>query len=679
MASPNSPTVVTRSTKRTRLFGLDTEASDRGDPLALPRPRLGLGFGGPSKRLPDLEGRLLDGRYRMAGLLGSGGMGAVFEATHVRIQRRFAIKVMRSTVAHREGFTARFMREARAASLVRHPNVVEMFDFGEFDDGSVYSVMEFLDGEDLGALLRREKTMTWARAQPLLREIAAALHVAHCNGVIHRDVKPGNCFVVRAADGRAEHIKVVDFGIAKLDEALARGDHPLTAVGQVLGTPAYMAPELARGLLATPLTDVYALGVLAYRMLTGHLPFTGRNAVEMLYEHATAQPKRPREWPADIPPGVEELILAMLAKAPDKRPQGMDAVGRQIERLRPNGDAPPRVVQSGATEKDMPMRRDQPPSALRSASDETPTSPTGIGPTVAVTHAPRAAVGAWAKVRASSLAGLLVALAGMGWAATDGAGITQGAGQSTPAPTVAVTPEPVPTDHSDGLVHGPVLTPVAALAPALAPVTPLAPVVVPDGLGPDTPPNLAPTIADVATPASDPHSSGPASPPQRRGSTKRTPAMDTVDGDELVVTDDLLAPAGLALDQGHRERASALFEEVLELEPDNVEALEGLAELCFDQGRYEESILYARELVQIEPSNATHALALGDALFGAHHYRPARREYERARDLGSSRASTRLDQTRQALARVFEASSDPRISVRPSAGPGSVGAALVRP
>ncbi|MCA9705990.1 MAG: protein kinase [Myxococcales bacterium] len=284
---------------------------------------------------PALTGSLLEGRYRVGEALGVGGMGAVFEAEHIRLGRKVALKVMRPLYMQYRHHVARFMQEARAASQVKHPNVVEILDVGETPEGTVYTVMELLDGEDLATILRREERLSWPRVHDILVQVVAALEAAHEQGVIHRDVKPANCILVRGKHGEPV-VKMVDFGIAKFhDDRFMDGDDPLTKTGEVIGTPAYMAPELALGKAANARTDVYSVGVLAYQMLTGERPFGGATAVEMHLNQTTRPPVAPRQREPSIPSPVEALILQMLAANPEERPLDMARVAHELRVLAP--------------------------------------------------------------------------------------------------------------------------------------------------------------------------------------------------------------------------------------------------------------------------------------------------------------------------------------------------------
>jgi len=286
----------------------------------------------PHSALAELSGTVLERRYALGRVLGAGGMGAVFEAIDLRLERAVAIKVLRPVFAGHGEYIKRFLREAQAASKIRHRNVVVILDYGEAAGGLVYSVMELCVGQDLEQLLRGqpEQRLPWAQAHDLLVQIAGGLRAAHGQGVIHRDIKPANCFVTHEDDEPV--IKVVDFGIAKLEDAAQT--QQLTSTGNFLGTPSYIAPELVRTQSpASPRSDVYSLGVVAYRMLTGTLPFLGETAFEVMRRACMDPVPLLRTRVPDLPVAVEELVLDMLAKDPEQRPADMGVVKRRLQLL----------------------------------------------------------------------------------------------------------------------------------------------------------------------------------------------------------------------------------------------------------------------------------------------------------------------------------------------------------
>ncbi len=287
-----------------------------------------------------LVGRVLGGRYRVMSRLGEGGMGTVYLCEHAVLGRRYAVKVLRTDLSDDPELVERFRNEAIAASRIGGDNVVEVLDFGE-DDGAYYYVMEALAGRSLASVILEDGPLEVARALALLDQICRALSAAHARGVVHRDVKPDNVFVERRADG-AERAKVIDFGISQVTPEAGKGR--LTRVGEIIGTPEYMAPEQAAGEVIDHRADVYALGVLAYEMLTGELPILARTPIATLVALQTRTPDPPSWRRPAVPAAVDALVLRALAKKPEDRFQSMDAFSRAIAAVtgadRPAAPAP---------------------------------------------------------------------------------------------------------------------------------------------------------------------------------------------------------------------------------------------------------------------------------------------------------------------------------------------------
>jgi serine/threonine-protein kinase len=265
--------------------------------------------------LGDLPSGTIVGEYRVDQKIGEGGMGAVYSATHPTIGKRAAIKVISAELGQDPVLVQRFVQEARSVNQIGHPNIVDVFAFGTLPDGRSYFVMEYLLGESLRARLMRS-FMTVSDAVQLLDEIAGALEAAHEKGIVHRDLKPDNVYLA-AVRGGFINVKLLDFGIAKL---VTGGGIAKTSTGEMMGTPGYLSPEQARGKNVDYRTDVYALGCMMYEMITGRLPFMADSPMIVVMMHATAQPERPSVYKPDIPPLLEQTILDMLDKEPDKRP-----------------------------------------------------------------------------------------------------------------------------------------------------------------------------------------------------------------------------------------------------------------------------------------------------------------------------------------------------------------------
>jgi serine/threonine-protein kinase len=275
---------------------------------------------GAAAKPPDaLLGQVLDDKYRLDERLGVGGMGTVYRATHLLIERPVAVKVLSQRLVADDTAKERFRREARAAGRLQHTNAVAVTDFGETREGTVYLVMELLEGRPLREVLAREAPLDPARAVSLMLQISAAVEAAHEAGIIHRDLKPGNIFLVQRPEA-PYIVKVLDFGIAKIaaDEEGNLMD-TLTGTGVMIGTPRYMSPEQCDGAELTPASDVYSLGVILYEMLTGQTPFTGASPLALALKHSSESPRPPRELVPNIPPALEAFVLHALEKSPEAR------------------------------------------------------------------------------------------------------------------------------------------------------------------------------------------------------------------------------------------------------------------------------------------------------------------------------------------------------------------------
>ncbi len=268
----------------------------------------------------DLVGATLLGRYSITKKIGQGGMGVVYEATHTLIGKRVAVKVLLDKYARKEQVVARLEQEARLASSIGHEHIIDITDFGQTEDGRTFVVMEFLDGESLGECLAREGPLPEPRIIDIAHQVASALGAAHDKGIVHRDVKPENVFLLRRND--RDFAKVVDFGISKSLRDSDDDSPRLTQTGMVLGTPLYMSPEQARGDEDLDhRIDVYALGVIMYELATGHVPFTGINYLSIISQVLNDSPKPPRAYRPELSEELEAVILKALEKDRDARYQ----------------------------------------------------------------------------------------------------------------------------------------------------------------------------------------------------------------------------------------------------------------------------------------------------------------------------------------------------------------------
>ncbi len=405
-------------------------------------------------------------RYRVEGLLGEGGMGAVYRVEHQHMRKAFALKVLHRSLLNRPDLVARFEREARAAGSIDHPNVAAATDFGRLPDGSFFLILEFVRGRNLrdeiaaGAIEPR-------RATRIVRGIAAGVGAAHAKGVVHRDLKPENVMLVEH-DGDPDFVKVLDFGIAKVEPSAQAGAEgvatPLTRMGAVMGTLEYMSPEQAMGNPVDARSDLYSIGVIFYELLSGQCPFEGE-AVRVLQQHVLEEPPPlSTELAARLDPRIPGIVSRLLAKQREERFATAAELGAALSEV----DAPARIVVSPTP---------PPPLAVRARLE---------GAARAFAAAPRTA-------RALAIAFLLaIALAAIG-AALHRAGDGDGsAGAAARVPTSEAPPIAVRL--------GPSATGVSA-APTL--VVPLVP-------PPVLPP--APAPADSATAPPAPQRSGPAGP-----------------------------------------------------------------------------------------------------------------------------------------------------------------------
>ncbi|MFO0577762.1 MAG: protein kinase [Polyangia bacterium] len=392
--------------------------------------------------LPDdpLAGRVLSGRYRLIEVIGRGGMGAVYRAHHILMDKPVAVKVLRHELASDTQAVARFHREARSASRLDHEHIIRVTDFGQTDDGLLFLVMELLDGENLAQVLRRGP-LPWRRAATIMRDIALGLAHAHEQGVIHRDLKPENVVLVRRSRAR-QLIKVLDFGLAKLmhrpgaASGQAGGDErapepvpeddparqSLTRTGVVFGTPEYMSPEQAEGRSPSPQTDLYALGVVCFQMVTGQTPFVAPTFLLLIAKTVSEPPPRPSRLnpDAELPEELESLILRCLAKSPDDRPGSAEELADELDLLLaryPDEALRTGEVMPNATPPTgQPARLREPPpaavaktvrgpAAAASPPAQSPIGPTGpAGPKEPVAAAPAVPPGGVAKTVARNLA-----------------------------------------------------------------------------------------------------------------------------------------------------------------------------------------------------------------------------------------------------------------------------------
>src|ERR1051326_4833812 len=271
--------------------------------------------------------RLLGGRYELDGIVGRGGMAEVYRARDIRLDRIVAVKTLREDLARDQTFQARFRREAQSAASLNNPSIVAVYDTGEDMSGPShvpYIVMEYVDGRTLRDLLREDRRLLPERAMEITDGTLRALEYSHRNGIVHRDIKPGNVMLTRNGD-----VKVMDFGIAR---AVSDAQATMTQTAQVIGTAQYLSPEQARGERVDARSDLYSTGCLLYELLTGRPPFLGDSPVAIAYQHVRENPVPPSRLDPEVPPWADSIVLRAMAKDPRERYQSAAEMRADIQR-----------------------------------------------------------------------------------------------------------------------------------------------------------------------------------------------------------------------------------------------------------------------------------------------------------------------------------------------------------
>ncbi|MFM5952377.1 MAG: protein kinase domain-containing protein [Micrococcales bacterium] len=349
------------------------------------------------------EGQLYGGRYRLISRIAIGGMGEVWKAHDPIILRDVAIKILKPEYMGDPGFLERFRTEAKHAARVNHEGIANVYDYGE-DAGSAFLVMELVPGDSLAKILEKRKFLPEMEVLDIVAQTARALYAAHQEGLVHRDVKPGNLLIT--PEGQ---VKITDFGIARVADQVS-----LTATGQVMGTVQYLAPEQATGKPATPSTDIYSLGIVAYEALAGRRPFTGDNQMAI----AMSQIKdNPPALPEELDPAVTELIMSCLAKKAIMRPATALELAQRAEKI--SGKAPRGQFNTRMIETVAPLPQT---TSIIETVEAAPEKPAAIWPWVSVV-----------VVLVLTAVGVLIAM------------LSQPAPKPTPTPTKTETPTPTPT------------------------------------------------------------------------------------------------------------------------------------------------------------------------------------------------------------------------------------------
>jgi serine/threonine-protein kinase len=429
--------------------------------------------------------------YEIVSLLGEGGMGAVYVATHPILNRQVAIKVLKREFAEDAALVARFMNEARAASAIHQPNIIEIFDVGTLPEGIPYLMMQLLEGESLAARLHRDKRLAPEDALPIAIQAATALAAAHAKQIVHRDLKPDNLFLVPDENApRGQRVVVLDFGIAKLRGELSSGSVQ-THTGSVMGTPPYMSPEQCRGLVEEidHRTDIYALGIIVHEMLSGAPPFVSAGFGDLLIMHITKPPPPLRTIVPNLPAAVEAVVLRALEKSREARFASMAELKGALAAA---GGQPVTSPYGGRG------RGPEGPEANRPRTISTLTSTTGEMLAVDPEHQ-QATVPMRRSARKLAIG---LALGGGALVATIVVGAGLGTSKRSAAPTAALTAAPAPNPAAPPpATSPPAPPPVAAPSPALAP----APAVVAPALEPEPEQKEAASPSKHAAPARASH------------------------------------------------------------------------------------------------------------------------------------------------------------------------------
>jgi eukaryotic-like serine/threonine-protein kinase len=463
-----------------------------------------------------LIGRVIAGKFAIEAHIGSGAMGQVFRARHLALEKTIAVKVLHSEIAHDETFTARFHREARAASRLDHPNSMRVLDFGAEPDGMLYIAMEYLDGRDLLRVISEDGLLPDGRIVAILTQVLAALVVAHDMGVVHRDLKPENIMILDGVDDegrRADVVKVCDFGIAKINAHNLGGDgptstrKPITTAGLVVGTPEYMSPEQGRGDPLDARSDLYSVGVMLFQLLTGRLPFTAESALGLVFK----QVNEPTPPPSSIRPGVSAPLERVCLKAMSKKPDDRYQTAREMRTAIRNaylseggvlGSFPPGVPSSGDVRMEQAETIGVPVSFPRASqpSDHPSRELAAVGSPTGTTELPTVPVhssGGW--IIGAVAAAALVAGAVFGfvrWEGTEASGgpaaadsVVSNAPRAAPSAASSTAVDESTADHevksplpaaSATALIGPSVSAVAAHpTPAIAPPSPGKPATLP--------------------------------------------------------------------------------------------------------------------------------------------------------------------------------------------------------
>jgi eukaryotic-like serine/threonine-protein kinase len=330
-----------------------------------------LNDGSPLVDLESLIGITLDGRYRLDSLIGAGGMGDVYRATHIHLDTQFAVKLLKPELVANQTAIKRFRLEAKAAGRIHHPNAIRVTDFGVTPERIVYLVMEIVEGRSLRDLMNLEGPLPYRRTFNIVRQVCGAVEAAHRGGIIHRDLKPDNINIEKVSS--FDRVKVLDFGIAKLKEA--NPDAYLTQAGTLIGTPQYMSPEQCQGKHLDPRSDIYSIGIILYEMLTGQVPFDGDAPLQVVIKQLHESPTPIQDISRNVPASLAQVVMRCLEKDPERRPSSAAILSDELKRAVEMEDG--EIAQSFT---DSLVARSRPESSNQIAGPNAATMPEAIGP-----------------------------------------------------------------------------------------------------------------------------------------------------------------------------------------------------------------------------------------------------------------------------------------------------------
>jgi len=609
-------------------------------------------------------GRVIAQRYRVEALIGIGGMGAVFRVTHLALGKPFALKVLHEHYIRDADIITRFMREARAATHTGHPNIIDVLDIGTTDSGDVFFVMELLEGKHLGTTVREQGPFAIRRAVHVARQVCRALAAAHEVGIIHRDLKSEN--IILTARGKdPDFVKVLDFGICKHLNA----DASQTSPGLVMGSPDYMAPEQGAGLEATVASDVYAIGIILFEMVTGRLPFEGRNAIDVLMQKGAREAPRATGWRPEVPEPLADVIGRCLSRSPSLRPPSMRALEYDLTRavdgrasavanvlgLQAAGDA----LDGGRIAEDLSPAASasfhraaiaaidaRPPGYVpqdRTVIAPAPRAPTPTAPpplvTASSTSAPASSAVAGAKAMLFVALGVLLAGAAVLAAKpaildvllepTPSRGAPESTADTSNPPSTAAPTKPTPPEPTT-----PTPIPPVVVVPVPEPVPEPEPVLVP---------SASDWVAVAQTALATKHWRDP--PEESLALALQNIAL-TEPGNAAIgklrqsAADALLPGAQSALERRKWTEAAEDFRNLVSVWPEHPDARAGLAEALFSQARvfkrqrdWQSALITADELLNVMPGDFRALLLRADALLALKRWREARDAYAEARKL----------------------------------------------